>query len=227
MMYLLLPPSEGKLPSARTPGRKRLPRAIAADTAPVLDHLRGLSERDRMSFYGVKDAAKAQAMDTLNRAVLTTPALPAIERYTGVVYANLDCATLEEPGWAADRILIVSGLFGLIRGSTPIPDYKLPLNPWLTRYWKPINERRIARFTRNAPVVSLLPIAHAKAVPYEPLLHIDFRLSGGRISAGHFGKAIKGKFVRWVLENKVVDPAQFVEFTEKGYQFNGKEFVQF
>jgi cytoplasmic iron level regulating protein YaaA (DUF328/UPF0246 family) len=74
--------------------------------------------------------------------------------------------------------------------------------------------------------VSLLPQAHARAVPYEPLLHIDFKLAGGRVSAGHFGKAIKGKFVRWMLENHVVDPAQFVEFNVDGYQFDGRNFVQ-
>ncbi|MCC6142454.1 MAG: peroxide stress protein YaaA [Candidatus Hydrogenedentes bacterium] len=225
-MYILLPPSEGKLSGAARPTRKRLPAAIVPEILPLLEHLENLAELDRLKFYGVSTREKAAEIHEINLSVLSAPAIPAIERYTGVVYGNLDFHSLHDQAGAANRILIVSGMFGLIRGCTPIPEYKLPLNPWLTQYWKPINERRFRRMIKKEAVISLLPQAHGRALPSSTVTHVDFKLQDGRSSAGHFGKAIKGKFVRWLLQNEVDDPGQFVEFTLDGYRFNGKDFVQ-
>ena len=56
--------------------------------------------------------------------------------------------------------------------------------------------------------------------------NLYLRLGDGQKAAGHFGKAIKGRFVRWILENKVKKVRDFANFTEDGYRFDGENFVQ-
>ncbi len=60
-----------------------------------------------------------------NISLVGAPSLPAWRRYTGVVWDHLDPASLA----ATDRrrIVVVSGLLGLVRGDDPTPDYRLKM----------------------------------------------------------------------------------------------------
>lgn len=224
---ILLPPSEGKsaCPGTAVCFEEAFPD-LAEEVRPVLRYLKRLAAGERAAVYGVSTRDKALAAHVLNQNALSAPGLPAVERYTGVVYSHLALDTLPDPGTARDHILIVSGLYGLISATAPIADYKLPINGWLTRHWRARNAARLARFAAGRPVLSLLPGAHAKALGVDNVLCIDFKLAGGKKSAGHFGKAIKGKFARFVLEHQVGDLAGVAQFREDGYRFDGTNFVQ-
>jgi hypothetical protein len=225
-MIILLPPSEGKAATGGTGAFEKLHPELAPDVKAILKHLKGLSAADRAKFLGIKDAAKAKAAAALNADVLKAPCLPALERYTGVVYQHLDPASLKRKRAAQTRIHVVSGLFGLIPGGARIPAYKAPINPWLTRYWRDTNAERLAKAAKKKTVLSLLSQSYAKALPLDGALTVDFRVQGGKKAAGHFGKAIKGKFVRFLIENTITDPADFDAFTEDDYRFDGTNFVQ-
>lgn len=226
-LLILLPPSEGKASDVGDgPSFKEWSPEFARDVSRVQTQLKKVAKADRPKWYGVSTPEKAAAAHRLQQAALTSPGMPALSRYTGVVYDFLDAGTLEHPARAEERILIVSGLFGLIPASAPIPDYKLPMNPWLARYWRTINGKRLQAMAEGSTVISLLPAAHAKALDYASLITLDFKLAGGAKSAGHFGKAIKGRFVRFLMENNVRTLAEAADFSEDGYQFNGKDFVQ-
>ena len=224
---ILIPPSEGKSSSAGSgPAFRELFPALAKDTEPVLKYLRKLRKAEIPAFYGVSSPEKAAQAHALNLSVLERPGIPAIERYTGVVYKYIDFATLAQRRHALTHLYIVSALFGLIPAAQPIPDYKLPMNPWLAKYWRDINTRRLADAAMGRPVLSLLPAVHAKAIAYTPLHTVDFKLAGGKKSAGHFGKAIKGRLVRYLMERKADDLAVLKDFAEDGYRFDGANFIQ-
>ena len=223
-MLILLPPSEGKNDA---PGRDTFASQhpdLWQDTQPVIRHLKKLKVAERPKFYGVKDSDKAKQVHELNLAVEERPVLPAVERYTGVVYDHVGFDTLQKS--ARRRVLIVSGLFGLVHGDDGLPLYKQPINPWLTRYWKSINGERLQGFAKGDRVLDLLSQSYQKAVEAPERLVVDFRVQGGKKAAGHFGKAIKGRFVRFLLENNIQDQKDFSEFTEEGYRFDGENFVQ-
>ena len=226
-MIILLSPSEGKsnVPGSAASFAAECPH-FAADTARVLKKLRALKKPDRMKAYGVSTPEKAAAAHALNLAALDVPGLPAIERYTGVVYGGLGFATLKDPAYAAAHVFIVSAMYGLVPAGAPIADYKLPMSPALANHWRPINTARLAAIAAGRPVLSLLPGVHARALAFTPLIAVDFKLAGGKKSAGHFGKAIKGKFARFLLDQKATSPAIFPKFQEDGYAFDGQNFIQ-
>ena len=60
-------------------------------------------------------------------ALRVTPTMPAMLRYTGVLYEALAIPTLPRSARlrAADRLLITSALFGVVGGADPVPAYRL------------------------------------------------------------------------------------------------------
>lgn len=225
-MIVLLPPSEGKSDVLGAAGFQELNPELYGDSQGVLKHLRALPEGDVGKFLGVKNPEKALAWRKRDLAIAKAGCVPALERYTGVVFTYLDYATLKAKKRACARLHVVSGLFGVISGATPIPGYKMPMNPWLARYWVEKNTARIGAIAKGGPVVSLLSQSYAKAHGYEGAAHVDFKVQGGKKSAGHFGKAIKGRFVRFLIENNVKSQKDFDGFTEEGFRFDGENFVQ-
>lgn len=225
-MLVLLPPSEGKSP---TPGggafRTREPDRVE-DAGGVLRLLEKLKAAERAKWYGAATAARAKEIHALNLAVLDGQCLKALERYTGVVYQSLSYPTLRSKKRAESRIWIISALFGAVPGGAMLPNYKLSMNPVLARYWAPINRERIAAAAKGKPVLDLTSQVYSRAVGYEPVIRVDFKKEGGKKSAGHFGKAIKGRFVRWMIENDVRSMKDFGGFSEEGYRFDGANFVQ-
>ncbi|MGY6497725.1 MAG: YaaA family protein, partial [Microcella sp.] len=132
MTIILLPPSETK----RDGGD--FPRAGAVSRFPQLAEPRGAA-RDalRELVAGADDAVIARALGVgqrsaateiaRNRALDAAPVMPAIDRYTGVLYDALDPATLtlEARHELGRSVAIQSALFGLLGALDPIPAYRL------------------------------------------------------------------------------------------------------
>ena len=62
-----------------------------------------------------------------NRRLRDAPTMPAIDRYTGVLFDALDASTLstEARAFAATTVVVHSALFGLVGALDPIPAYRL------------------------------------------------------------------------------------------------------
>ncbi|WP_026374027.1 YaaA family protein [Agrococcus lahaulensis] len=124
-MIVLLPPSETK-----AAGGKGAPLSTASLGFPGLavGRSRALAALDRLVAEGqdVSTPAKARAAAD-NAAVRSSPTMPAIERYTGVLYDALGAAELSTAAraWVDDHVVIQSALLGFVRAFDPIPAYKV------------------------------------------------------------------------------------------------------
>jgi len=218
---ILIPPSEGKMTGGQHPPLKQLDKQAA-----ILYERLMACKVDLASFYGVKGKA-LQAAVSANEHLLTSPTMPAIERYSGVVYDGIDYPTLSNHAkkYLHTHVRIVSALFGLIKPLDRIPDYKLKIEKLeAAKYWQPI----IAAQLKDYFILDLLPQAHQKAVQYTQGQAVDFiYLKKGRLMpAGHQGKLIKGKLIRWLCENQISSFDQLSGFKEDGYCFDGRVFVK-
>ena len=98
-----------------------------------------------------------------NAALRTSPTLPAIQRYTGVLYDALDVRSLRgaEAARATARLAVGSALFGVLRADDQIPAYrlsatsKLPGSPSLSSRWRPVLEPVLAELADAELVVDL------------------------------------------------------------------------
>jgi uncharacterized protein len=134
---------------------------------------------------------------------------PAWRRYQGVVWSHLDAETLGTS--LRRRILIPSGLYGLVSSEDLIEDYRLgmgasvaPLGP-LARFWRAELTQVLTNYRPRAPLVNLLPAEHAAAIDFVALsmsrrvITVRFLSSDGERAVGHDAKAVKGVLARRIL----------------------------
>jgi cytoplasmic iron level regulating protein YaaA (DUF328/UPF0246 family) len=233
-VVVLLPPSEGKALGGRGP---RTPGAFAPLEADRARIMKGLQHRGFDAARELKvGPAALSAATAANRAVDSGPALPALRRYTGVLYEALDY-----PGQAAPlrrrlarSVVIVSGLWGLLGGDDLVPAYKLPIGAAvpgvgrLAAWWRPRLTPLLAEHVRGAVVWNLLPAAYAAALgPLETArsvwaVRVVRERAGHRTVVGHDNKAVKGALARSVVAASAAGPQALAGWTgPAGYRIDG------
>lgn len=143
-----------------------------------------------------------------------------MERYTGVLYRELDWASLSRPAQqrGTRQVRIVSGLWGIVAPDDPIPHYKLKMSASvpplgkLSTWWRSALTEALAGHLRGRVVWDLLPIEHAAAwapasVPVRRRLTVRFVDRRGATVA-HWNKLLKGALVRRLLVDPVTDPQE-------------------
>jgi cytoplasmic iron level regulating protein YaaA (DUF328/UPF0246 family) len=212
---LLLPPSEGK-----APGGTGAPWARRTMADPSLDGAR----------HAVLAAARSAG--AVRRGAAT---LPAMERYTGVLYRELDWTSL--PAAARIRgdqqVRIVSGLWGLVAPTDPVPHYRLKMSARLdgigplTSWWRPRLAPVVAGLTAGRVVWDLLPIEHAKAMSWPedgrgPAQRVTVRfVDASGQTVAHWNKLLKGALVRWILTDQPAGPEDLAAFEHPlGYRLD-------
>ena len=218
---ILLPPSEGK-----ASGGDRSPLDLESMSFGSLNPTRvrmakslaQLSQRPRVAkkLMGVKGTVLEKAMAS-NANLEVAPTMPAIERYTGVMYDSIDYQSLDGDAKEAfdQTVIIMSGLFGIIRPSDLIPDYKLKMGAPLLRrrtcasIWKPLISDSLASANEYGVIWDMLPIEHSYAwdpstVSYNTRFKVKFleRTADGQMkTVSHLSKALKGALVRHLVCN--------------------------
>ena len=209
---VLLPPSEGKAPGGSGP-------PWSAGTMAVAE----------------LDAQRAQVLRALGRRhpARTEPTLPAIERYTGVLYKELDAASLSavHRRRLEARVLIASGLWGLVAPSDPIPHYKLKMSAnvaplgKLSTWWRAPLTAALAPRVERAIVWDLLPIEHSAAVRWTDLApheRVTVRfVDASDKTVSHWNKLLKGSLVRWLVGRSTTTVDDLATFDHPlGYRFD-------
>jgi uncharacterized protein len=214
-LYVLVPPSLGKSLGGRRRGSRGIfDDDLAVPRREVLRALRGVLDRGVPRELESTFAAKGELLDRAIEATTalergTAPLLPAWRRYEGVVWTHLEPQSLTSP--LRRRILVPSGLYGLLSGEDPIADYRLkmnaPLAPFasLARFWRPVITDAIERKTRRSTIVNLLPNEHAASIDEASLgasreiINVRFVTSDERNAVSHDAKAVKGVLARQIL----------------------------
>ncbi len=216
---LLLPPSEGKADG----GLEGQPwsaeygafgEVLREQRSQIVSQLRKVNGGDS-ALLGVKGVHLERATLS-NKKLKGAPTLPAWQRYTGVVWDHLDLASLPATTRASNtrRILIPSGLLGLVRADDLIPDYRLKMGarlaPFgsLNKWWREAITEILQEVTKKNVVIDLLPQEHRAAMNWENIpnaLHVDLVSKKGAIVGGHNAKAAKGLLAKHLLVTKGQD----------------------
>jgi cytoplasmic iron level regulating protein YaaA (DUF328/UPF0246 family) len=218
-VLVLLPPSETKRDGGDAP-----PLDLDALSFPELSGVRRELVDELVKLCADPPAARAalglsprqDAEIARNAALWTAPTLPALHRYTGVLYDALDAGSLR--GAAATRararLAVGSALFGLLRAADPVPAYRfsagsaLPGAPTNAARWKPVLERLPALSAAGELVVDLRSGAYAALARVPGAVRVTVLAEhpdGRRTVVSHFNKAHKGRLAR-VLATTRAEP---------------------
>lgn len=219
-MLILLPPSEGKatagsgaavdLASLSLPTLAPAREAVLTALVRLCDRVDPAPARTVLGLGAGQDAEVRR-----NAALLTAPAAPAGQVYTGVLYEALGLRSL--PTAARRRVLrwalVFSGLWGALRLDDRIPPYRCPIGVrlpglgGLAGHWRRALATALPGAHADAVVLDLRSGAYAGAWVPPPgpaartvvlrVLHErDVDGVPTRTVVSHFNKAVKGALVR-------------------------------
>tara|TARA_Y100001970_G_C14002674_1_gene734220 strand:+ start:85 stop:783 length:699 start_codon:yes stop_codon:yes gene_type:complete len=229
-MKILIPASEGKAKVIKTSNIKFEDTNFIFKNSvkQVVDLLELIDDENITSIYGTSQE-KSEGFHSQNQSIFKEKCVPAINRYTGVVYSNIDWENLSDKAqsYLQKHVFIFSGLFGMVSPLTPIPNYKLKMNVLsLQHHWNPILTEALSH---EDFIIDLLPQVHRKAyTPNKNVYKVDFSVikKGKKTAAGHFGKAVKGKFIQYLAENNIQKVDQFSGFQHDGFEWDGAQFIK-
>ncbi|ALR10782.1 hypothetical protein MYCSP_04115 [Mycobacteroides saopaulense] len=209
-MIVLLPPSETKREGGDGP-----PLRLDAMATPSLNPVREALVDELVALAGdpaacrkaLSISASQDAEIQRNAELRVSPTMPALHRYTGVLYDNLDVTSLRGAAAirARERLAVGSALFGLLRADDPVPAYrlsassKLPGKPTLSARWKSALEPVLAELAADELVVDLRSGSYAALGRIPHAVTVDCLTEhpdGRRTVITHFNKAHKGKLAR-------------------------------
>jgi len=229
---LLLPPTEGKALDGKPNIRWSYDSgifgdALATQRALVVAQLRK-EKGGTQKLLGVGGAHLTRAQSS-NIKIVGAPCLPAWQRYTGVVWDHLDLASLTatERNVFVKRIIVPSGLLGLVRADDPLPDYRLKMGARLapfgtmSKWWLAEITDALVAVVKKKVVVDLLPNEHRAAINWDLLdnvVRVDLVSHSGAVVGGHNAKAAKGLLARHLLVSQNADLRRTVaSFTHPEY----------
>lgn len=217
-MLILLPPSETKKPGGAGaplgPGALALP-ALDPYRARVAEALIALSADADTATRVLKLGPKQRGEVAVNAALRSAPTMPAVDRYTGVLFDALGADGLDAPArrWLGGHVMIHSAPFGPVGALDPIPAYRLgaaaslPGLPSLRGHWASAVTSALA--TAEVPfIVDLRSEAYVGLGPVPadvPSVYVRVVTDGpdGTVRAlNHFNKHAKGALVRELAEGR-------------------------
>ena len=196
MKLYLLPPSEGKQPWwAQNPMHRFFQLPIPTSLA------KKATQKD------LKCSGKRyEEAILLNKQLLHAPVMPAMQRYTGVLYTALCYATMttQQQQWIDTHVLIISGMFGLVHPTDTIPNYKLPIETiWIRLYWYPRLTHTLLTYLQEhhiTEIVDLLPWAYQRVIDWKlieqaGIIHTIPTLTNDK-KATHILKLLRWRWLR-------------------------------
>ena len=210
-MLILLPPSETKRPGGVGVSIDRQ-AIIWASLDPQRDKLVGA-----LTKLCKKPEAAAKALGLgkrnlgdieANLNLMTSPTMPALERYTGVLYDAIDFQSLGESAkrFAGEHLFIQSALFGLLPAMEQIPYYRFSAGSKLQginlkQLWIAAHQTVWPRLVgpvldmRSKAYVELNPVPADRESWFVEVVDQDGK------ALNHFNKKAKGLLVRQALRD--------------------------
>lgn len=141
---------------------------------------------------------------TLNTQIADSEVLPAIERYTGVMYHAIDYISMNqtEQRYFEENFLILSGMYGLVKPTDTIGNYKLPIETkWLYWFWGDKITQALNNLEADI-IMNLLPGSYAKMIDWHHIsakvIYVNFlhNKNGELKKITHGVKKVKGEYIR-------------------------------
>ncbi|MDD7969490.1 peroxide stress protein YaaA [Roseinatronobacter alkalisoli] len=242
-MLVILSPAK-KLDWSVTGQPRPLTRPLFQDKAAELAQLaHGLGADGLKKLMHISDKLAELNMDRL--AVFSADPAPeqtraAIYGFAGDTYTGLDARSLDADAldWAYGHLRILSGLYGLLRPFDALQPYRLEMGSRLAGahgknlydYWDSRISDALNAAAEAARTRILVNCASQEYFGAVDLAHLDLRVitpvfmetrdGDDPKVVSFYAKKARGAMARYILENRLQDPADLSDFTTAGYAFD-------
>lgn len=225
------------LVSSKTMVPKKVPFELKAtqplfinEASALNESLSKLSKTELKKLMHISDNLAGEVKSKVDAWKKIDP-YPAWLLFSGDVYRGLVAETLDKEDfeWAQNKVWTLSGMYGIARPLDGIKPYRLEAafklqvdgKKNIYEFWAD----KIAEEIEDGTVINLSSEEYIKLIRKSysgeiitPLFLQD-RKSGVKFEAVH-AKVARGMMARWIIKNKIDDPAKLKEFEEDGYMFD-------
>ena len=156
-------------------------------------------------------------------------AYQAIYTYLGQAFKAMNVKSLDDSSlsFMQDHLLILSGLYGILKPFDGISLYRLEMQDTtighLYTFWKPKLDHYFKTLCKDQIIISLLSEEYLKALPKNlHVYHIDFiTIKDGLPQKRSMEvKTMRGKFARYLVEHKVSSLSHLKKIILDGYAYD-------
>ena len=164
-----------------------------------------------------------------------TNSSPAIYSFSGDVYEGLDAYSLEEEDvkFAQKNLLILSGLYGILKPLDLIQPYRLEMgrklkyeshknlysfwNDKISLYLNNIKDKVIINLASN----EYFNVVNKEKISKKIISPIFKDEKNGKFKIiSIYAKKARGLMANYIIKNKIDDPSQLIKFNINGYTYN-------
>lgn len=134
-------------------------------------------------------------------------------RYSGVAYKSLDYENLENKHYIDENVLIFSNLFGVIKASDILPDYKLKQgaklpNLNIEKFYKDNFSSSLDKYLKDDEILDLRASFYEKFYTIKkPFFTLKFIKNGKVVS--HYAKHYRGLILNEMAKNNIKSVDEF------------------
>ncbi len=245
-MLVILSPAKKLHETPKVPaGVTTVPPPLLAQAEALMETVRPLDAAGLKSLMGISDALAELNHGRFQRwqtPFTDTNASPALLTFAGDVYVGLDAASLsaESLAWAQERVVVLSGLYGVLRPLDRMQPYRLemgtklatPRGKNLYAFWReciaPQLAEQLAAVGGDPVIVNVASKEYFKAIDVEAVgarvvtpVFQDVR-DGKARTLFLFAKRARGAMARWIIDRRVRSVDRLREFDGMGYRFDAE-----
>jgi len=238
MLYIISPAKTLDFKSPFLPLIKTTQPQFLSKTKNILEIYKSLTIEQIKKLMNISDKLAAINYHRLQNFTeqLTKPAIFA---YDGDVYNNIRAQELDSKNldYLTSHLLIISGLYGVLRPLDHIKPYRLEMSTPLAindqndlvAFWeREVTEyiNKILNTHENKYLINLASneysLVIAKPIIKYPIINIHFKedKKGKLQTIGIEAKKARGAMVNFIAKNLVNMPDQLKDFSERGYYFS-------
>lgn len=211
---------------------------LLSNATELAEYLQSLSVKDiEISMHVSPAMAEKTRVLLADWSARPNTLRPAVDAFLGDIYSGLQVQTFN-PGdraYANKHLFILSGLYGVLRAHDSIHTYrlemgyKLPDEPYknLYKFW---GDSIAKQLPASSTIINLSAVEYTKAVfPHLPtasritpkFLTISPKTGEPTFVTVH-AKVARGAFARWLIQNRIENPDEIIEFNTIGYTYSAK-----
>ena len=242
-MLVLLSPAKNQDFKVKAPTDQSTQITFKGEVAELVDCLRQYDVKGLGKLMSISDKLARLNFDRLKTFHLAhfglDNAKQALFAFQGDVYKGLDAASLTEQDitFAQDHIVMLSGLYGLLRPLDLMQAYRLefktklpnPKGKDLYAFWGDKLTQQLNQWLQQQDqkiVINLASNEYYHAIQPQNIagdvIDIDFKehKDGQFKTIGIYAKRARGMMARHIIRHQIVDVDGLKTFAEAGYAFN-------
>ena len=244
-MLIVLSPAKSL--DYKTPIKVKAPTLpeFASESAKLIAELRKLAPQDVAKLMGISDQLAALNVGRYrdwSKKFTEENSKPAIYAFDGDVYDGFDVKTLNVKAveFAQDHVRILSGLYGALRPLDLMQAYRLEMGTSfknargkdLYAFWggrvtdslKKILEKQKKPVLLNLASEEYFKVLQPKELDCQVISPVFQDAKDGKYKIiSFYAKRARGLMARYVVENRITDPADLKGFNLEGYKYSAAE----